>query len=177
MLTKLPLAKTENIVIQTAGDDFLIYHLVTEKAFCLNQTSALVFNACDGKTSLDELKEKHQFTEDLILLALDELKRGGLIADDYVSPLKGMKRREVIKKVGLASMIALPVIVSLIAPTSAMAQSCGGTFAMGTVLGCTVTEQSCLNMASMCASCSSSGSIMIGAGACDTPAPFLCVCE
>ncbi len=35
-----------------------------------------------------------------------------------------MSRRDVIKKVGLSSMIALPIVASLAAPKAAHAQSC-----------------------------------------------------
>jgi hypothetical protein len=56
---------------------------------------------------------------------LDELKKENLIEDNnsYVSPFSGMNRREVIRRIGFASVVALPVISSLIAPTAAMAQS------------------------------------------------------
>lgn len=178
MLSKLPPARIENIVVQDAGDEVLIYDLITNKAFCLNETSAIIYQACDGKTSSDELKAKYHFSDDLIFFALDELKKEKLIEDNYVSPFKGIKRREVIKKIGLASMIALPVIVSLMAPTAVMAAaSCGGASPAGTILGCTATEQSCLAMFQMCASCSTSAVIMIGAGACDAQNPFLCTCD
>ena len=54
-----------------------------------------------------------------------KLKKNKIIEDDqsFVSPFAGMSRREAIRKVGLASMIALPVISSLVASTAAMAQS------------------------------------------------------
>lgn len=74
MPTKLPPAKTENIVIQTAGEEVLIYDLIINKVFALNETSTLVYQLCDGQTSFQELKDIYQFTDDLIYLALDELK-------------------------------------------------------------------------------------------------------
>lgn len=139
-MKKLPKAKDQNILVQDLNDEVLIYDLIANKAFCLNQTSAIVFSACDGQTTFAELKRKHQFTDDLIFLALDELKRESLLEDEaYQSPFTGMTRREVAKKVGLATMIALPVISSLLAPTAAAAQStcmgsgqsCTGTLSIG----------------------------------------------
>ena len=41
----------------------------------------------------------------------------------FKSPLAGMDRRQLIKKIGLSSMIALPLISSLVAPNAANAQS------------------------------------------------------
>jgi hypothetical protein len=64
-----------------------------------------------------------------VWLALDQLKKEKLIANgaEVVSKFDGMSRREVIRKVGLGTMIALPVVASLVAPTAANAQStCAG---------------------------------------------------
>lgn len=122
---KLPQSRIDNIVVQEFADEVLIYDLLTNQAFCLNETSAIVFNACNGKTKVSEVKQKSQLTDEMIFLALDQLKRAELLEKetDYVSPFEGMTRREVIKRVGLASMIALPVISTVIAPTAAFAQS------------------------------------------------------
>jgi hypothetical protein len=124
-MNKLPLAKTKDIVVQTLGKEILIYDLNTHKAYNLNETSSIVYQACDGRTFFTELKAKNKLTDEIIYLALDELKKENLIeeSDGYDSPFEGMSRREVIRKVGFASMIALPVISSLVAPTAAMAQS------------------------------------------------------
>jgi len=121
------MARSADIVVQTLGKEILIYDLNAHKAYNLNETSSLVYQACDGKTTFDELKRKNKFTDDLIFLALDQLKSDNLIELDnsFVSPFNGISRREAIRKVGLASMVALPVIASLVAPTAAMAQSAG----------------------------------------------------
>lgn len=121
---KLPLAKTENIIEQILKNETLIFDLDANKAFNLNETSTIVYRNCDGATTFDELKHRHKFTDEFIHLALVELKRNNLLADNsYKSPFTELKRREVIKKVGLASMLALPVIVGLTAPQSAHAAS------------------------------------------------------
>jgi hypothetical protein len=97
----------------------------------LNQTSALVYQLCDGKHSVSDIsrelsrKLKQPVTEDLVWLVIDQLKQDNLLSNSEELNIKfdGLSRREVIRKVGFASMIALPVISSLIAPTAAMAQS------------------------------------------------------
>lgn len=124
-MTILPKSREAQIVVQEIESEILIYDLNINKAFALNETAATVYRACDGKTSFDELKLKSKFTDEIIFLALDELKKDNLLKenDSYNSPFVGMNRREIIRQVGLASMIALPVIASLVAPTSAMAQS------------------------------------------------------
>lgn len=126
-MKNLPKSRSKNIIVQNLEEEVLIYDLSTNKAFCLNETSARVYNACDGETSVDELKSKYKFTDDLIYLSLDELKRAKLLDEktDYVSSLAGISRREAVRRVGLATLIALPLISSLIAPTAANAQSGG----------------------------------------------------
>lgn len=109
--------------MQRLNDEVLIYNLTTNEAFCLNDTAAKVFNACDGRATFDELKRQHRFTDDLIHLTLAELERKGLLESYQSNHFVGLTRREVIKRVGLATMIALPVISSLAAPAAASAAS------------------------------------------------------
>jgi hypothetical protein len=119
---KLPNTRT-NLLVQDLNDEVLIYDLNADKSYCLNSTAKTVFNACNGKTTIEDLKIQTKLSEDLIFLALDEIKKNELIEGEYASPFAGMNRREVIRKVGLASMIALPVISGLIAPSAANAAS------------------------------------------------------
>ena len=112
-----------NLLVQDLNDETLIYDLTNNKSYCLNSTAKIVFNACNGKTAFDDLKIQTNLPDEIIYLSLDELKSNDLVETNYVSPFSGMNRREVIRKVGLASMIALPVISSLIAPNAASAAS------------------------------------------------------
>lgn len=118
----LPLARSKNLVTRDLGEEVLIYDYTDNKAYCLNPTSATVFNACNGKTLFAELEKQSNFSTDLILLALDGLQKDNLL-ENYESPFQGISRREVIRKVGLGSMVALPVIVGLVAPKAINAQS------------------------------------------------------
>lgn len=130
----IPKARKEGLVIQELDGETLIYDLETNRAVCLNQTSALVWQNCDGTKTVSDIgtflvKElKNPINEDLIWLALDQLKKENLIENskELETKFEGVSRREVIKKIGLGSMIALPVVSSLIAPQAAMAASvCG----------------------------------------------------
>jgi hypothetical protein len=109
----------------------LIYDLTINKAFCLNPTSAIIWNLCDGNNYVSDITNqvskqlKQPVTDDLVYLALDQFKTDNLLSDNEEIKIEfsGLSRREVIRKVGFASMIALPVISSLVAPTAAMATS------------------------------------------------------
>lgn len=99
----------------------------------MNKTSALVYELCDGTKTVSEIsdlmsrKMKTLVSEDFIWLALEQLEKENLLENsaELNNPLAGASRREVIRKVGLASMVMLPLISSLVAPTAAMAQSAG----------------------------------------------------
>ena len=121
----LPKGRTENITEQDLGSELMIYDLAANRALNLNETSKRVFQSCDGQTSFDELKEKYQFTDDLIYLSLEKLHSANLLEGEITTPYAGLSRREVIKRVGLGTMIALPVISGLIAPMAARAASGG----------------------------------------------------
>jgi hypothetical protein len=118
----LPVARSKDITTQDLKDEILIYDFTNNKAYCLNSTSTVIYNACNGKTSFEELDKRHNFKTDLIFLALDELKKNNLI-EHYDSPFAGISRREIIRKIGFGSMVALPVISSLVAPKAIDAQS------------------------------------------------------
>ena len=52
-----PLSRQDNIVIQELRDEVLIYDLAKNKALCLNQTSAKVWQECDGTKSVSEISK------------------------------------------------------------------------------------------------------------------------
>lgn len=126
-----PLSRRENIVTQQLDGEVLVYDLAKNKAFCLNETSAIVWEMCDGNHTIGEISRKlserlnSSAREDLVWLAIDELKKENLIAnsEDVENKFEGLSRREVIKKVGLGTMIALPLISTLVAPVATNAQS------------------------------------------------------
>lgn len=126
-----PKSRKENLVVQELEKELLIYDLKIDKVLSLNETSALIWQMCDGKNSIGEIsnklseKLKTQIGEEFIWLALNDLKKENLLinGDELDSKFEGMSRRQVIRKIGLASMIALPVIASIVAPSSIAAQS------------------------------------------------------
>jgi hypothetical protein len=131
-MKKLPKARTENLLEQNLENETLIYDLLIDKAFNLNETLSAVYKACGRNQTFDDLKRRYKFSDDFIYLALDKLKRNNLLSGkDYVSPFADGSRREVIKKVGLASMMVLPIITGLVAPKAVNAASGDGSAGLG----------------------------------------------
>lgn len=71
------------------------------------------------------VKLKTIVSEDYVRLTLHELNRDGLLenSDEIRAYLNGINRREMVKKIGFASMIAMPLVSSVIAPTAGQAAS------------------------------------------------------
>jgi hypothetical protein len=126
-MNNLPAPRSENIVVQELGGEILIYDLKSNKAFCLNETSAIVYRACgeNGAESLEKLKRENKFSDDLVRLALDDLQKNGLLAGDaeFAANFGGVSRRQMIKRVAAVSAIALPLVSTLVAPRAAHAAS------------------------------------------------------
>ncbi len=124
---QFPTARKDGLVIQEMPDEVLVYDLDTNKAHCLNETAAFVWKSCDGNTSVPDIAEVlasktgKSVKEDLVWLAIDQLSENRLLEKEIASGLIGQSRREAIKKIGMASMIALPIIASLVAPPSVLA--------------------------------------------------------
>ena len=129
--TVKPTARKDNIVVQEFDNELLIYDLRANKALCLNQTSAKIWSKCNGRKSIATIKEELEretrsvVTDELVWLALDQLNKQNLIEEEKEIPssFKGLSRREVIRRIGIGSMVALPIITAMIAPLPAYAAS------------------------------------------------------
>lgn len=129
-----PTSRKNSIIVQDTNEEILIYDLLTNKAYILNETSVFVWQMCDGTKDVSAIskalakKTKQPEYEDIVWLALYQLNKANLLEKSEISlhKFEGANRREVIKKIGFASMIALPIVSSLITPTATHAASCSG---------------------------------------------------
>src|SRR4051812_20364 len=107
-----PLARTEGLVVQEMPDEVLVYDMKSNEAHCLNTTAAFIWQSCSGSNSVADIermladKNNTAIDVDLVRLGVDELSTRGLIANP--APTSGLNRREVLKRIGLASVIAVP---------------------------------------------------------------------
>jgi hypothetical protein len=128
----LPLARRDQLVVQELPDELLVYDLDRHKAHCLNQASAIVWKHCDGKTTMAEmtrLLERELGTsvdDDVVWLALSQLRRFHLLEESKMVGMMKVSRRDLVQKYLPAALI-LPVILSIPAPIAAQAGSvpCG----------------------------------------------------
>lgn len=140
----LPEARREGLVIQELADEVLVYDRERNKALCLNQTAALVWKHCDGKTPVSEvaraLEERVHapVDEELIWLGIQQLNKAHLLEQARRLPERGMSRRQVIRRIGLGAAVAAPLVTSILAPAAAHAATC-----VGNGGSCTTSAQCC----------------------------------
>ena len=131
MKSAAPRARQESLIIKTLPEEVLVYDLAADKAHCLNRTAAFVWNNCDGRKTVSEiarlLGEELQtpIDEKVVWLALDQLEKFKLLQEQGGKPAKvnGLSRRQVVRSLGLAAAVALPLITSIVAPTAVQAAS------------------------------------------------------
>ncbi len=142
----MPLARQDQLVVEELPDETLVYDLKRDKAHCLNRTAALVWQHCDGRTSVAEvaaLLEEQLATpadEAVVWMALDRLGRAHLLSEPVTLPADKAQysRREVLRTLRrVAGISLLPMVASIVAPRAAAQASCV------TVAACAATTQPC----------------------------------
>ena len=131
-MNKFPTARREKLVIQEMAEEVLVYDLERDQAHCLNQTAAMVWKHCDGKTDAAGIAGRlakdlrAPVDERIVWFALEQLGRDKLLEQSIVPPgaMAGMTRRQMVRTLGLAAVVAVPLITSIVAPTPAQAVSC-----------------------------------------------------
>lgn len=140
-----PRARRDGLVVRELSGELLVYDRDRNKAHCLNETAALIWNQCDGQTTVRgmvELLRAHSGTpvdEQVIWYALDQFAKDHLLEERVKRPVEvgRVSRRELIQRIGLAASI--PLVVSIMAPSVFAASSCVQActvVADCTVLGC-----------------------------------------
>ena len=114
--------------MQQIDQELLVYNISTNKAMSLNQTAGFIWEKSDGKTSISEIQKSFNehfsinVEEDFIKLTLGDLNKAGLLenTDNFLN--EKLNRRKILLKCG-TSMVMLPIILTIVAPTPSHAAS------------------------------------------------------
>jgi len=137
-MKQFPKARKEKLVVQAFKNELLVYDRLRNQAHCLNRAAALVWQRCDGQTSIAEISEQlgsdlasEAIDERLVWYALKQLQRRHLLDEDVelppkiLTPLGGrMTRRTMIRAASLTALVVLPLVTSINAPAAGDATSC-----------------------------------------------------
>lgn len=145
-----PQARKEDLVVRELAGEILVFDKERQKAHCLNQTAAMVWRHCDGRTSVEEIGRQlakemlnEVVDERVVWYALAQFKRDHLLEEIEVpagmlGAKTGLNRRTAIRALGLTAIVAVPVVTSMIAPTAAQAATC-----RAPATACTTSTQCC----------------------------------
>jgi Coenzyme PQQ synthesis protein D (PqqD) len=126
---KRPVARDEGLLVERVADETVIYDEKSTEAHCLSPLAAVVFDHCDGHTTISELavlatKETGEpVNENGVLEALMQLSDRDLLA---VPPRGGLNRREMIGRSAAAAggaFAGATLITSIVAPAALAAAS------------------------------------------------------
>jgi hypothetical protein len=126
MSVQRPRARKEGLLVRDIGDEVVVYELESHRGHCLNRTAALVWHACDGRSTVAAIAAQVgrelgvPADEHLVRYALRRLRDARLLD----SPIEGttLTRRQVARRIGQAAL--LPIVISLLAPRPSEAATC-----------------------------------------------------
>ncbi len=144
----LPKARRNQLVRKELGGEMLVYDRDSDEAHCLNATAARVWAHCDGRTTVAEMARlleeemKTPMADEVVWLALEQLRKSRLLQEPWATPahLGQMSRRVMVRRLGIAAAVTVPLVTSIMAPTAVAAASC---LPSGTT--CTSDAQCCSN--------------------------------
>jgi hypothetical protein len=120
-----PKARQTDVLVEKVGDETILYDGQRQLAHSLNRSASIVWENSDGAHSVGELAQLVSAelgiepNDSIVEFALDKLASANLLEDNHVS------RRDVVRRMTFAgaAALALPVVLSVVAPTEAMAAS------------------------------------------------------
>lgn len=125
-----PIARSEDLIVERLDDEVLVYDLLTEKYHALNETSAALWELCDGSRTVEDLAtfvgaDDPSTGQRVVWLALKQLSERRLLLEPADIP-EGTSRRELLRRVAIAGAVVLsvPLVRSINAPAAAQSATC-----------------------------------------------------
>ena len=152
-----PRARRNRLVTRDLGDELLVYDLERHKAYCLNRVAMQVFRHCDGETTIPDMALRIgnalglPVDEQAVRLGLVRLDKAHLL-DSPVGKILHSSRRDMLRTLGGAAVVVVPLVTALTVPTSAQAQ----------ITGCLANGTPCVTNSQCCSgSCQQTGTSFV----------------
>ena len=121
--------KTQCLLTQQIGLETLVYNEKNHAAFCLNPTASQVWGLLDGSRNVEQIAAAvslalgERVSEEMVLFALSELRRDGLVEEEKVAgqAFAAPNRRDLIRRLGAGALVMLPAVAVIMAPKAAQA--------------------------------------------------------
>jgi hypothetical protein len=126
-----PVARTEGLLVETVGEETVVYDLDTKEAHCLKSLAAAVFMYADGNRTACDIAELAAYrmgtpvTEAEVADAVTQLESRALLDAGPLLIRDGLSRREFGSRAAKIAgvMTATPLIASVMAPAASAALS------------------------------------------------------
>jgi len=123
-----PRSVRQHISIQQIGAETLVYDELRHKAFCLNESSSVIWRLANGEHTVAQMRVaasadlKSEVSEEFVLFALEQLRGDGLI-EPYSTVAAGpaISRRALLRTLGVRGALLVPMIAAVMAPPAAQA--------------------------------------------------------
>jgi hypothetical protein len=156
------------LIVRELDRETVIFDTEQDRAFCLNFVPAQVWKLCDGEMSVASIcalvrnEDGTPVDETAVFSALGQLQVDGLL-DAGATGAHGMSRRELIRRAGVAAVVAVPMITAINVPSPAAAAS-GGCLHQGSA--CMTGSECCGNPAGHCGCCANGQCGICSGGTC-----------
>ncbi len=129
-----PKARTKGLIVEEAGSELLVYDRNNDHVHSLNGPAARIWRLCTGRRTVEQIASELDIPLDpaerklVVRDAITKFERLGLVDAAEGAPANPSRRMWARRiSIGVAAGVALPLVTSIIAPTSAYAASKLGT--------------------------------------------------
>lgn len=133
-----PRSVRRHISIQQIGTETLVYDELRHKAFCLNESSSVIWRLADGEHTVAQMRSaasvelKSEVSEEFVMFALEQLRGDGLVEPcSMATEGPVISRRALLRTLGVSGALLVPMIAAVLAPPAAQAYNgcvnCSGT--------------------------------------------------
>jgi len=122
--------RKSGLTIERIDSELLVFDPETDEVHSLNESSALVFDMCDGSSTTEEMRARLPeiglpADPEIIELALAELDEASLIEVQPALAASNVTRRTLTRRLGLSAVAValIPVVETILAQPAAAAGS------------------------------------------------------
>jgi len=123
--------KQRKLITRKIDDELLVFDEETSTAHCLNGIAGEMWIACERESSAGEVTailhpRWPDIEEEVVAASLSKLAAAGLFEETTAQENISHGRRQLIRKLGFAAAVTLPIVLtSVLVPPAYAAASCG----------------------------------------------------
>ena len=117
-MSAFPIRRDHVLIVSTLGEDLIVYDERVHAVHTLKEAAVRAWQACDGESDVESIAKSTGLSPDLVNHLMSQLATINLI-EGYAVPQDSRSRRSVIRRAAEGTVVAIPFIISVSAPSSA----------------------------------------------------------